>query len=573
MGRATRQCIATAGGAAPHWETRDEWQAALLQSYYESVVWHEFGHIMSLEHNFMGSVDKANWPTYKDANGNTQFGKYSSSIMEYSQIADDTFWNNGAKNAAPTTGWLPYDQGAIGWVYGNALSATNAGPKPAKPAAGQNVGASGQVSATAPWNDPLGWSGNTEYQFLFCSHEHIRYTPLCRQFDLGSTPSEITAADIESYEWNYNWRNFRQYYKVWDDSTYATKVTDIITDTRRFMAMQNWDWSAAELTAKLIAVGINPPNGAANAGLFYKELTDQFNSDVGASINLIDAFHEAIIQQSTGQRPFQTQYDPYYGDVVQQGISVDKEVAFVNFLGIWPYDNYDPTQAAGYWASSMIVGPGQTQPSQAWSTAGSMLGEKGLWDAYPEFFPSAVALFGHDTQTAVFTTLAYQGLTGGQPAAVSPAAMRDWIGGHTFIRQADALAFFQTLALQFPQSPVSIDAKCTDATNPGACSYNPMTPQTSANDIGHSNPLTQAFIGPDGRRWAWTYLVDRNQWFFADQDRNSSAYFQVVTYNQDALVNYDDGNTPGTVYGLQAHLKFMIDSYVQFGGDTGQANN
>jgi hypothetical protein len=548
MGRSTRQCINANGST--HWETQAEWEAALIESYQELTVWHEFGHILGMEHNFMGSVDKQNWPTYKDSTGTTQFGKFSSSVMEYSQSADDVFWNSGTPQSgsgAPGPGWLPYDQGAIAFVYGNALTTATANPKPAAPAAGQQVGASGQTSATAPWNDPNGWTGNAEKQFLFCSHEHIRYTPLCRQFDLGSTPSEITAADIEAYEWNYNWRNFRQYYKVWDDSQYAVKVSNTITDMRRFPAMQAWDWSPTELTAKLIQVGINPPAGAANSGLFYQEITNQFQADVGAAELLDAAFHEAIIQQSTGERPYETQYDPYFGDVTQQGIAADKEISFVNWLGLWPYDNYDPSQSAGYWDSSMVQGPGDQQPSQSWSTVGSMLGEKGPWDAYPEFFPNAVALFGHDTQSSLFTVLAYP-------------QMRDWIGGHTFVREQDAIDYFANIAVQNPQG-------LNGCTTFETCTYNPMLPSVDAADVGHSNPTTDAFIGPDGRRWVWTYLADRNVWVFCDQDRNSALYFQVLTYNQDILVTFDDGNTPNA-YNYQAKIKYMIDAYNVFGGDT-----
>ena len=94
-----------------------------------------------------------------------------------------------------------------------------------------------------------------------------------------------------------------------------------------------------------------------------------------------------------------------------------------------------------------------------------------------------------------------------------------------------------------------------------------MTPAASPADTAHSNPQTQAFLGPDGRRWIWCYLADRNIWFFADQDRNSSSYFQVLTYNQDLLVNFDDGNG-GPVYRYQANIKYMIDAYGAFGGDT-----
>jgi hypothetical protein len=544
MSRASRQCV---GGK---WQSKSDWEKGLEQSFIESVIWHEFGHVMGLEHNFMGSVDKANWPTYTASDGTTQYGKESSSIMEYSQRADDAYWNNGK---AGQTGWLPYDQGAIAWVYGNNLSSTQVGPKPATPQAGQKVGASGQVSATAPWNDPLGWAGTTEKQFLFCSHEHLRYTPLCRTFDLGATPSEITAADIESYEWNYNWRNYRQYFKVWDDSQYATPVSATINEMRRFMSLMAWDWSGQELTDKLIQVGINAPAGSANSQLFYQQLTSQFQSDAFAALLMVAAFHEAVIQQSTGARPFQTQFDPYYGDVTQQGIAIDKELAFINWLGIWPFDNYDPTQSAGYTWSSMVSGPGQSGPQQAWSTAGSMLGEKGPWDAFPEFFPTAVALFAHDTQTANFTTFGFP-------------QVRDWIGGHTFVRQQDVLDYFRQIAAQNPQGP---NGCATFA----ACTYNPMTPQVNAADIGHSNTITQAFIGPDGRRWSWVYIADRNIWLFVDQDRNPSSYYQVLQYNQDLNVNYDDGNPPSNAFSFQAKIKYMIDGYQAFGGDSNAANN
>jgi hypothetical protein len=103
------------------------------------------------------------------------------------------------------------------------------------------------------------------------------------------------------------------------------------------------------------------------------------------------------------------------------------------------------------------------------------------------------------------------------------------------------------------------------------CTYNPMTLSTSAADVGHSNAQTNAFIGPDGRRWVWVYIPDRNIWFFCDQDRNSSAYAQVKNYNTDELVQFDDGNitTPnGPIYVDDANIKYMLDAYAVWGGNT-----
>src|ERR1019366_734194 len=106
--RASRMCV---GGK---WESHDDWLNRLVKNYNEETLWHEFGHVMGMEHNFMGSIDKANFPTYKAADGTTQYGKYTSSVMEYSQTWDDAAWNDGTVGQ---TGWLPYDQGAIGFIY------------------------------------------------------------------------------------------------------------------------------------------------------------------------------------------------------------------------------------------------------------------------------------------------------------------------------------------------------------------------------------------------------------------------------------------------------------------------
>jgi hypothetical protein len=302
-----------------------------------------------------------------------------------------------------------------------------------------------------------------------------------------------------------------------------------------------------ELTNKLIQVGIVPPasQGAVNSGNFYTQLVNDFEADLNTAIMLNAAFHEGIIQQATGQRPYATVYDPYFGDVTQQGIALDKEYSFTEWLGLWPYDNFDPTQSAGLYGSSMVSGSGDTEPAQAFSAAASMLGEKGSWDAYPAFFPTAVSLFGHDTQSILFTGLGYP-------------QMRDWIGGKMFTQEQYAIQYFQGIAVANPTQANGCASLAT-------CTYNPMTPQETPADIGHSSP-TNNFIGPDGRRYAWMYIQDRNEYYFVDQDRNPSSYFQVYTYNTDVLTNYDDGNIPGLAYGDLQSTEFMIDSYSLYAG-------
>ena len=63
------------------------------------------------------------------------------------------------------------------------------------------------------------------------------------------------------------------------------------------------------------------------------------------------AFHNAVIQQSNGERPVATIYDKYYGDVTQQGIILDKYFSMLDWTGLWPTTNYDLNQAGVYRAS------------------------------------------------------------------------------------------------------------------------------------------------------------------------------------------------------------------------------
>src|SRR5262249_61666297 len=175
------------------------------------------------------------------------------SAMEYNAVPDRVFWG---------AGWAPCDQGAIAWIYANP----GGKPNPSAPPNATAQGISGQVNPTYPWNDPKGFRADgSEIQFLFCDERHTRYTPLCRAGDLGTTPSEITANEIENYEWQYQWRNFRQYRKVWDDSAYADAPMNFVTELRRFMSLWAFDMSPSELTQALQRVGIKPPSTAPSA--------------------------------------------------------------------------------------------------------------------------------------------------------------------------------------------------------------------------------------------------------------------------------------------------------------------
>ena len=101
------------------WQTQAEWTQSIIDTYWQQVFWHEFGHSMGLEHNFMGNVDQLNFtPRFaadgktplEDRNGNPLYAMYSSSIMEYNATPARLVW---------TQGWGAYDKGAIAWIYAN----------------------------------------------------------------------------------------------------------------------------------------------------------------------------------------------------------------------------------------------------------------------------------------------------------------------------------------------------------------------------------------------------------------------------------------------------------------------
>ena len=100
---AGRHCVQNALGLVPnstepHWESLREWIYDLTLSSWSYTIWHEFGHSIGLDHNFMGSVDRNNWSHWTDKKGNDQVGAYLSSIMEYPATAGDLFLKAGAAN-------------------------------------------------------------------------------------------------------------------------------------------------------------------------------------------------------------------------------------------------------------------------------------------------------------------------------------------------------------------------------------------------------------------------------------------------------------------------------------------
>jgi hypothetical protein len=489
----------------------------LIKTYYDQIAIHEFGHTLGLQHNFMASIDKNNWVTkkddsgnvVKDAQGNPVYTLYTSSVMEYGIMGSEMY---------DLLQWGPYDRGALGWIYSNDRR---------NPTSDVATSVSGQIKQGVPYQDPFGYddSGN-EIQFLYCHHEHIKYTPLCRPHDGGVVPSEIVANAIDMYEWQYNFTNYRAYRKFWNNAGYANRPAGLMTDMRRFLSLWLMDWRTSELADTLRRIGVKNPDIEHGSDLqYFTQLTNKFTNELSTTNKMVAAFHKAIIQQSTGERPVKTVYDRYYGDVTQQGIILDKLFAMQSWVGLWPATNYDPNQAGAYY-SSYSNAPEPSYQYNAEDTVDSMIG--GQYDAFPYFVPLAVSLFAQDTHSPSFT---------------GRVEVRDWIGGQVFGRLEDFLAFFRDQA-------VANNACATVA----SCTYDPR-----AVSDGHNE-----FFGPDKRLWAWTYVANRNMWIAVQKERNTASYVIVRRYNDDVFFQLDDGAFPGAAYSTELPVKYFLDAFEKY---------
>ena len=221
--------------------------------------------------NFVTQRD-ANGKPLTDANGNTLYQMYSSSVMEYSANPARLAW---------TQGWGKYDQGAIALDLratarprDRHASSPTIPPRTPRPPRRRRAPVSSSVPRQGqeyPYADPLGFcvandpdcTAGQQRQFLRCDETHLTYSPMCRQGDLGVTPSQIIANNIDNYEWQYQWRNFRDYRKVWDESAYAElDVAGFVVDNRRFLSQWAFDWSPGELATTLYRIGVKPPADA-----------------------------------------------------------------------------------------------------------------------------------------------------------------------------------------------------------------------------------------------------------------------------------------------------------------------
>ncbi|HEY3447780.1 MAG TPA: zinc-dependent metalloprotease [Myxococcales bacterium] len=285
-----RQCV---GG---FFESDDVYRERIIEAVTFHVALHEFGHTLSLRHNFYGSVDA----------GHMESDEVTSSIMDYVKSQEEA----GAKRA-----WHQYDVAALSWIFGTEQTRT----------------------------------AQMQKDLLYCTDEHADNSPLCRRHDLGTTPAQIVLNSIERYDLLYEIRNRRAYRTFWDTSGYDYAIYDAVFPIQRMWYLALFDWGGGGVQDTLKR--LDQIGGVVKTDPEYNEIAADYTNDASAAIAMTMAFYDAIINQPASSRNYMTEYDPYYGDVLRLGIITDKlyaTFAFMDLQEVWDYDPNYYTYVAMY---------------------------------------------------------------------------------------------------------------------------------------------------------------------------------------------------------------------------------
>lgn len=237
----------------------------IIDNILYRVAIHEFGHNLSLRHNFMGSVDAKNFHADRglvgrdgkailDAEGNPVKSKIvGASVMDYLSLIAEI---------KETFDWGTYDEAALTFAY-----------------------TAGQVD--------LAKKNNTTY--LYCTDEHRTLNAMCNAYDTGSTPSEVAMSLIKYYDDSYETMNKRFDRAYWNSMSYASSRFSTMAALRKFLpfAFQTFD---STLDTELSKFSFDPAK--------RDEIRRDIKTDQYQAGTLVAAFYNAVIQQSKAERPF-----------------------------------------------------------------------------------------------------------------------------------------------------------------------------------------------------------------------------------------------------------------------------
>jgi Met-zincin len=408
------------------WETDDEYRERTIEDLVFHTAIHEFGHNLSLRHNFYGSVDAVH----------TEKGALSSSVMDYVAAWEE----NGSKRA-----WGPYDRAALRWIYGDDDVRAN----------------------------------EMKEKYLYCTDEHRSRSPLCTAHDLGVTPSQIVLNAIERYDWMYDFRNRRAYRRFWDTSAYDDQVFSATFSLLRMWYLGIFDWYGGGVQDTLKQLDQLDSKRKVLSDPEYDAISRDFYADIGAAIDLTTAFYSAVINQTATTRNYQTEFDPFFGDVLRLGIINDKLYATSAFMDLQEVYNYSPnvqTYVALYDTSFDNQNLALNQ-----RVLDDMLGAN--YDTFPWFRYYALNLFSSATNSNL----------------VSDVSLRDRVAIRRYQNVED-------LELEFGKG---------------------IRQQILRED----NPA-QLFVH-DGEQYIYTYLEDRGWHLVSNLSRSPVSYQFMREYNED----------------------------------------
>ena len=276
--------------------------------------------------------------------------------MEYTTRAGDLFWAGGpargsaghrrsmervVRDCSPTTS-------APSAHLRNNRTKADIGPRGA-PCTSGSCNVSGQIDATTPWNDPVGFASGKEDPYLFCTDEHVAVLAVLpevrlrlvsqRDHRLRAEPGgvvlqvdELPALPQVLGRQRVRGADARRSTTTFSASSRRGRSTGTRATSPSCSSSSAWR-PRLEATFRSRTTTAN--------------LQNKFQNDISTANQLVAAFHLAMVEQASGERPFITSFDPFYGDVTQQGIIIDKNYAIQNFTTLYPADNYDQNQAAG----------------------------------------------------------------------------------------------------------------------------------------------------------------------------------------------------------------------------------
>ncbi len=281
------------------------------------VAIHEFGHNVSLRHNFYGSVDKNNFNegenfTDPSTGQERHLPAVSSSVMDYLSLDGEMH---------TSFEWEAYDKAAIAYAY-----------------------SSGKVDHSKDvYPDGHPHAGKTK-DFLFCTDEHRAFNALCNTWDRGTTPTEILMDMIANYQRSYFTTNRRFGRAYWDTSGYDSRIFGTMWNIKKFMMLDQsaFTYGNKDLGESFKRLGISKSEEA--------RYFDPIKRDIKRAIKLSVAFYNSVLQQSNVERQYFSEYDVVTGALTRKGIFADKLYATYFLLGddAFMYNPNIPVSTASY---------------------------------------------------------------------------------------------------------------------------------------------------------------------------------------------------------------------------------